>query len=223
MSAIVAPGEPGRAAARLPAVVLGPGLAAGLSGRGNGVGLPFQCAGLHVVRLEVAANAIFAARDADDDVILHDEGRGIRCHAAFPVVDRNVPDDLSVGAIERDQPRVEPGDDHEIAGERHAAMDRPAAQHGVEPIAIFGLVAPKDVAGLGVDGEGARIIGGEVEDAVAEERRRFEAAELPAGRHRPDRRELRGVFRGDLGQAGYSASCDSRARKSAIPCHCPAP
>ena len=79
-------------------------------------------------------------------------------------------------------------------------MDRAAAQHGVEPIAIFGLVVPKDIAGLRVDGEGAGVVGAEIEDAVAEERRRFEAAELAAGGHRPHGRELRGVFRSDFRQ-----------------------
>jgi hypothetical protein len=58
---VVAPSQPGRGAASLPGVVLGPSLAAGLSGRGNGLGLPFQLAGLDVVGLEIAANAIFAA------------------------------------------------------------------------------------------------------------------------------------------------------------------
>ena len=120
-------------------------------------------------------------------MVLHDQRRRIRRHAAFPIVDRNVLDDLSVGAIERDQPRVETGDDHEIAGERHAAMNGAAAQHGVEPIAIFGLEALKNVAGLGVDGEGPRVIGAEVKDAVAEERRSFEAADQQDGENFPFR------------------------------------
>ncbi len=118
----------------------------------------------------------------------------------LPIVDRNVPDDLSVGAVQRDQPRVEPGDNDEIARERHAATDRPAAQHGVEAVAIFGLVVPEDIAGLRVDSEGAGVVGGEIEDAVAEERRGFEAAELAAGGHRPHGRELRGVVRSDFRQ-----------------------
>ena len=77
-----------------------------------------------------------------------------------------------ITSIQRDQPRVKPGDDDEIACERHSAMDRPAAQHSIEPISIFGLVMPEDVAGLRVDGEGAGVVGAEVEDTVAEERRR---------------------------------------------------
>jgi hypothetical protein len=118
-------------------------------------------------------------------VILDDERRGIRRDAVFPVVDRNVPDDLSVGAIERDQPRVEAGDDHEIAGERDAAMDGAAAQHGVESVPVLGIVMPENVAGLGVDGEGASVVGAEIKGSVAEQRRSFQAAELAAGGHRP--------------------------------------
>ena len=79
-------------------------------------------------------------------MILHDERRRIRRHAMLPIIDRNVPNDLSVGAVQRDQPCIEPGDNDEIARERDAATDRPAAQHGVEAIAIFGLVVPQNIA-----------------------------------------------------------------------------
>jgi hypothetical protein len=92
-------------------------------------------------------------------VILHDERSGVRRHAALPVVNRGFPHDLAVRAVQRDQPRVEPRDNDEIARERHAATDRPAAQHGVETIPVFGLVAPENVAGLRVDGEGAGVVG----------------------------------------------------------------
>src|ERR1700722_7672273 len=118
----------------------------------------------------------------------------------LPIVDRNVPDDLAVGAVERHQPRIEPGDNDEIARERHATTDWPAAQHGVEAVAIFRLVMPEDIAGLRVYSEGASVVSGEIEDAVAEEGRRFETTELPARGHRPHGRELRGVVRSDFRQ-----------------------
>ena len=59
-----------------------------------------------------------------------------------------LPDDLAVRPVQGDQLGVEPRDDDEIVLERDAAMDRPAAQHGVEALLIFRLIAPEDVAGL---------------------------------------------------------------------------
>src|ERR1700722_7612320 len=99
----------------------------------------------------------------------------------LPIVDRTVPDDFAAGRVQRDKPRVEPGDNDEIARERHAATDRPATQHRVKDVDKFGLVMQEDIAGLRIDSEVAGVVGGEIEDAIVEERRGFEAAELAAG------------------------------------------
>src|SRR4029079_4142593 len=93
---IVTSGEPGRPAARFPAVILGPCLAARLAGCGNRIGLPFERAGLGVERLEVAAHPVLAARDADDHMVLDDEGSRIGGDAVLPVIDVGLPDDLAV-------------------------------------------------------------------------------------------------------------------------------
>jgi hypothetical protein len=70
----------------------------------------------------------------------------------------------------------------------------------VESVAVFGIVVPENIAGLGVDGEGAGVVGAEIKRAVAEEWRSFKAAELAAGGHSPHRRELRGGVGSDCGE-----------------------
>src|SRR4029077_18799320 len=98
--------NPGRRAANLPGVAF-PGFTAGLAGAGNGVEAPLAFAGGSIVGVDEAANAIFAARDADDDEIFY----GQRCESdavAFAIVKRGgVPNHIAGFGVERDDVRVE--------------------------------------------------------------------------------------------------------------------
>src|SRR5438477_8939609 len=74
---IVGRGLPDRGAAVLPAILaVLPGLVAGLTGAGNGVGAPEALAGVQVGALDEAADAVFAAGGADDRHVAHDQRRG---------------------------------------------------------------------------------------------------------------------------------------------------
>jgi hypothetical protein len=112
-------------------------------------------------------------------VIADDERRRVRGDAVLPLVDRRLPDDLAVGSVESLELGIEPHRVDEVVLQRQSAMDRAAAEHGVEALFIFGLVAPHDIARLGVDGEHAPIVGREVEHAIMEQRRGLEAAGPP--------------------------------------------
>src|SRR5262245_54293151 len=69
---IIIAGHPGRAATVLPVVAL-PSFVTGLARPGNGEGAPQLLAIIGVVRDDVAAYAIFAARAADKDFAVDDE------------------------------------------------------------------------------------------------------------------------------------------------------
>src|SRR4051812_43828845 len=73
---IVGAGDPDCAAAALVVIAARrPGLAAGLAGRGNGVGLPQRFTGLGIHSGNEAAHAKFAARCAEDHLTVDDEWR----------------------------------------------------------------------------------------------------------------------------------------------------
>src|SRR5581483_72080 len=72
---IVRTGQPRRAAAVDPTVA-GPRFAAWLSGRWDRPEAPQLFAGLRVIRVEEAADARFAAADADNHFVVDDERRG---------------------------------------------------------------------------------------------------------------------------------------------------
>src|SRR4029077_14630708 len=91
---IVVASHPGGGAARLPGVRFLPGVAAGLAGRRDGVGLPRRLAGLRVERLDEAANAELAAGNADQDFAFDDERGHCRVVALLPILDLGLPRDL---------------------------------------------------------------------------------------------------------------------------------
>jgi len=72
-SRVIGAGQPGRAAARLPAL-LAPGLVPRLAGSGDRVGPPEPIARPGVVRIEEALDPGFAAADADDDLAVDGQG-----------------------------------------------------------------------------------------------------------------------------------------------------
>src|SRR5690606_23450226 len=71
---VVGARDPDGRPAGLPGVA-GPGLAAGLAGLGDRVGLPDLLARLGVVRGDEAADAVLAAGDAHEDLARGGEGR----------------------------------------------------------------------------------------------------------------------------------------------------
>src|SRR5262249_25388853 len=95
-SGVVGTGDPHGAAAGLPGVVLVlPGLAARLAGSRDDVLAPHHLAGRAVKRGDEIAHAAVAAGGADDDLVLHGEGRCGELQIGLAVGEIGLPRDLA--------------------------------------------------------------------------------------------------------------------------------
>ncbi len=213
---VVGPGHPDRGAAALPGLAF-PGVVAGLAGAGDGVGLPHRLAALGVERLDEAADAELAARDADHDLAVHDQRRERHVVAFLPVGDRRaLPGDLAGRGVERHHDRVLGGEVDLVAVQRDAAL---GVVQRAEAFGQLALVAPDQVAGLGVERQDLVVGRGDVHDAVVDDRRRLVAG-IDAGRVAPDRRQVLDVVGVDLARAGCTSSpgsCRAAAASSRAP------
>ena len=184
----------------VPPRVAGPRLVAGLAGAGNGVGRPDRVAAHRVVGLDEAADAVFAARHPGEDEPVDDQRRPGDAVALPPVDDLDLPRDGAGVAVEREQPRVHGADVDQIGVQRDPAVVRPAAVDALRLVGHLRLEAPQPRAGPGVDGEDARLVGRQVDDALVHQRRGLKAAVLAPGREHPGGVEAVHVLRGDLVQ-----------------------
>ena len=187
-----------RRGAAVPPGVAGPRLVAGLAGAGNGVGGPARLAGHRVVGLDEAPDAVLAARHPGEDEAVDDERRAGDAVALPPVDDLGLPRDGAGVAVEGEQARVHGADVDEPAVQRDAAVVRPTAVDALGLVGHLRLEAPPLRPGAGVDGEDARLVGRQVDDAVVHQRRRLQAPVLAPGREHPGRVEPVDVVRGDL-------------------------
>ena len=187
---IVVAGDPDRSAAGLPLLAAGrPGVAAGFARRRNGEGPPQRLAGVHVVRRDEAAHAELAARGADQHLAVGDERRQRDVIALAVVLDDRRPD-LAAGLhVERDEHRLRPREQHLVTVERDAAAGRVQVDHvGRRRIAV----APQQPSAADVGRDHLIARRRHEHHAVVDDRRRFVAA-IHAGRHHPDRLELRDI------------------------------
>ncbi len=168
---IVGPRIPCRCATDLPRIAF-PGVVAGLSGTGNGVETPFALAGIGVVGIDESADAILSAGNADDDQVLHGEWRDGEAVAGSVVGGGDVPADGPGLGIERDDVSVERAEEDLVAEDGHAAIDVSAA--GPNVAGNLALIHPDGASGAGVEGEGAIVLRGGVEDSVNDQRSGFE-------------------------------------------------
>src|SRR5262249_4672742 len=125
---------------------VGPGVAAGLAGRGGGVELPDFLAGLGVVRGDEAVRAhALLAGPVRDDLAVGDE------HAAgglAAVVNLGLPAQLPGLGVDRHQEAVGRGEIDHVLVDAEALAARGAA---VDPLWIFARVLPDQIAVGGVD------------------------------------------------------------------------
>src|SRR5262249_6240857 len=120
---VVGRGLPHRAAAVLPALLaVLPGLVAGLAGAGNGVGAPSRFAGVEVGRLDVAADAEFAAGGADDGEIADDQRSDGQRLAERGLGDLALPDHFAGLLVDREHAAVQCDRDHLVLPQRDAAV-----------------------------------------------------------------------------------------------------
>src|SRR5262249_710957 len=116
-----------RSASTLPRIAL-PRLDAAFPFAGDGVEAPRARAGLRVVRIDEAADAVLAAGHADDDLVLHDERRAGEAVALVGLCGRGVPSYPPGLRVERDDVGVERSHEEPIAQSREAAVLRTAAE-----------------------------------------------------------------------------------------------
>ncbi len=178
-----------------------PGLVPGLTRAGDGVRRPARHAGPRVEGFHEPANAELPAGDAGEDHVLHHERRAGDAVALPPVDDWGFPPDGAGLTVERNHPGVHCADEHQIAPEGHATVDRAAAVHALHVVADLRVVGPFFLAGAGIDGEDPRLVGRQINHAVVNQGRGLEAAIIPAGREDPGRAEPADVARCDLLEA----------------------
>src|SRR5262249_12313002 len=114
---------PGRAAAVLPGVVLGPGLRARLARRRNGVAPPQVLSGVGIPAVEEAARGAVAAGDAADHDAVRDQRRDDAGVALLVVGEFLLPELASGLHVEREDVRVD------LLAKQLAVVDGGAAAH----------------------------------------------------------------------------------------------
>src|SRR5262249_35549128 len=197
---IIGGGLPDRAAAVLPALLaVLPGLVAGLAGARDGVGAPNLLAGIEVGGVDPAADAELAAGAADDGDVADDQRRDGERLGDGGIGDLALPHHLAGRLVEREQAAGERDRDHLGLPQGHAAIVDAAAGHVAGPGAVgAGIELPLDHAFLAagsVDRIDRAPAVGDVDDAVLDQRRALEIAELVTaaaleaaerdGEHRP--------------------------------------
>ena len=193
---VVRAGHPGRGAAVLPGVAR-PGFRPGLAGLRDGVAPPFARARLDVVGVDVAADAVLAAGDADDQVVAdHQRGSGPAEPVGVAVHDR-LPHHGSGLAVECHHLRVQGGHENFIPGNGRTFVRRPAAHAQVVRQRVF--VAPQEGARHRVQGEQVVVRRGEIDDAVRHDGRGLELGRN-AGLEHPSRGQVLDVAAVDVVQ-----------------------
>src|SRR5712691_9021870 len=182
---IVGGGFPDRAAAVLPALLaVLPGLVAGLASARDGVGAPERLAGVEIGRVDIAANAIFAAGGADDRDVADHQRRKCDRLGDGGVGDLALPDLLSGRLVEREHPPVEGDRDNLVLPQRHAAVVDAAAGDVARPGAVdLWIEAPAHRApgaAADIDGIDPAPAVRHIHHAVLDDRRGFHGAELTA-------------------------------------------
>ncbi len=121
---IVAAGDPHRAAAGLPLVAVGPGLAARLAGGWDGVGLPDRLSGLGIERRDKPTNAELSARDAHHHLAVGDERRQRHVIPIVVVLDLRTPKLLAGLGVDGHEHRIGRCEVDLIAEQPDAAVGR---------------------------------------------------------------------------------------------------
>ena len=197
---VVRAGHPRRGAAVLPGVAR-PGFRPGLAGLRDGVAPPFAHARIDVVGVDVAADAVLAPGDADDQVVTdHQRGRGGAEPVGVAVHDR-LPHDGSGPAVERQHLRVQGGHENFIPGDGRAFVRRPAADPHVVRQRVF--VVPQERARHRVQGEQVVVRRGQIDDAVRHDGRGLELGR-DAGLEHPGRGQILDVVAVDVVQRAES-------------------
>ena len=172
---VVGAGDPARRSAGAPRVA-GPGLVVRMVGAGNRPGPPDLVARRRVVRIDEAADAVLAARDARHHLVLDDEGRGGLAVPRPVVGGLRVPHEVPRAGVDGDEVRVEGAHVEGVAQNRHAAVVAAAADAQVVGQRV--VIAPVLAPGGGVDGDHVARRLGDEHHPVDHQRHRLRPVEL---------------------------------------------
>ena len=175
---------------------LRPSFRSGLARLRLGIPAPLQLAGFRIARIEKARNVGHVAGDADQHVILDHQRRHGREVAELGIGQFDVPAQLAVFGVERDQMAIGRFEVQPILVHADAAL--------ADVVALrFAEVVPDDAAGARI--QRPDVIGRrEIQDAVDFERRRFDGRRVQL-RH-PGQRQLADVRLIDLRQRAVAAA-----------------
>ena len=143
---------------------------------GHCIEAPDQLPAIRVIGGQIAADAQFRARIADDHLAAH-HARG-HCDriGLGPVDGDDVPQFLSTGRVEGNQPPVDRADKDFAFPNRDTAIDHVAAGMGTFCAVYLGIEPPQYFARGGVGGENLRPCGRDIYHAVDNDRRCFLSA-----------------------------------------------
>ena len=166
-----------------------PGFRAGLAGQRHGPESPDFLAGGLIERGDETANAFVATRRSRDNQIADGERRGCPVVVLVPIRHFGFPQQLAIGAAERDHVGVVGEHEHAIAGDGDAAIESARGVSG-DAARSVALIVPDDAAGAGVE-RPAFVRLRHVHHAVDDQGRVFDGGraghrEHPAGRQARD-------------------------------------
>ena len=166
-----------------------PGFRVGLAGQGHGPESPDFLAGGLIERRDEAADSFVAARRARNNQIADRERRGRPVIVLMPIRHFGFPQQLAIGAAQRDHVGVVGEHEHAIAGDCYTAIESTRGVSGdtARPVA---LVMPDDAAGACIE-RPAFVRLRRVHHAIDYQRRVFDGGraghrENPAGRQPGD-------------------------------------
>ena len=166
-----------------------PGFRVGLAGQRHGPESPDFLAGGLIERRDEAANALVAARRSRNHQVADGERRGCPVVVLVPIRHFGFPQQLAIGAAERDHVGVVGEHEHAIACDCDAAIESARGVAG-DALRPFTPVAPDDAAGAGIE-RPAFVRLRHVHYAIDDQRRVFDGGraghrENPAGRQTSD-------------------------------------
>ena len=138
------------------------------------IATPLALACLHVIGIDITADAILAAGNAYDHLVLDHQGGYGGAIAVGVLVHFGVPHYRPCLTVQRYQPRVQSRHEHLVVGNGHSAVGRPTADAQVVGERV--VVPPQGFTGGRVQGKQVIVRRRQVENAIGDDGRGFQLA-----------------------------------------------